>query len=58
MQKDLNEKRSCKYSELNLVMWPTSLVRFLGLLYHKMLQAISKSIAFDCAVEEENAIKL
>ena len=32
---------------------------FPGLLYHKMLQAPSKSIAFDCAVDvvkQENAI--
>ena len=63
MQKDLNEKRSCKYSR---PFWILSLASksssFPGLLDHKMLQASWKSIdrvrSCCCKTGEENAIKL
>ena len=66
MQKDLNEKRSCKtrflcHSECCHMASKSSL--FPGLLNHKMLQVSWKSIAFKRAVvkqswvREENAIK-
>ena len=63
MQKDLNEKRSRKYSR---PFWILSLASksssFPGLLDHKMLQASWKSIdrvrSCCCKTGEENAIKL
>ena len=63
MQKDLNEKRSCKYSRPFWILSLTSKSSsFPGLLDHKMLQASWKSIdrvrSCCCKTGEENAIKL
>ena len=45
MQKDLNEKRSCKYSRpFWILSWASKSSSFPGLLDHKMLQASWKSI--------------
>ena len=54
MQKDLNEKRSCMPSTLRHLEschMASKSSSFPGLLYHKMLQAPLKSIAFDRAVD-------
>ena len=54
MQKDLNEKRSCKYSwPFWILSWTSKSSLFPGLLDHKMLWALWKSIAFDHAVVKQ-----
>ena len=63
MQKDLNEKRSCKYSRPFWILSRASKSSsFQGLLDHKVLQASWKSIdrvqSCCCKTGEENTIKL